>query len=433
MIGYLKAQPLIERRITALIVIGMLLFLATSLFYQSRIIVTYDETSDFSAYYAAYMTKRVHGQGIYDRANFHNTEYADRVTGGVREYLYPPLMAEALSIFMPSNYTNARLLWTTLEHAFLFLLYLLTIALTISLTKTSFLYATIIATTVVIGFSALERSFFYGQASLVMASLIYLAVWLREQRRTFLAAFIAALATLIKIYPIVYLPALLIKGRFLESVFYLVSLLLIAGAFIIVFGASDWVNFFQFQSQSPLVDRDGMSVEAIRALYEVPNYSPTALIFLLSDQFGWGLSGLNAWRIVKVVALGSAALIVSIKLKALRENMHFAQILALGFVGVMLVSPLLWNHIFIVLIPILAILLSQVYDSESIKTKDLIAITIAFVLIAFPDILTNTPFTNYGAFVLLKFTKLYGLFLLVFVLYPGRQSASNNLDRPAFG
>jgi len=426
MITQFKAQELIHQRLVILVIVGVMLFMATSLFYQSRIIINYSDTSDFSAYYAAYIVKREKGSGIYERKNFYGTNHYEHMDSGVREYLYPPLMAETLSTFMPSNYIHARLLWITIEHGFLFLLFAISMALASSTVRSPLLYISVVATLVIVSFSAIERSFFYGQASLIMVTMIYAAVWLKIMGRCYLAAFVAALATLVKIYPIVYLPALLLKGRYLESGVYLASVFLIAALFMAIFGTHDWITFFQFQGENPLVDREGASSGDITALYEVPNYSPSALLFLLNDQLRLPFTGLELWRFTKVTIFIFASAIICIRFKVIANNTSFLDLIILGFIGIMLVSPLLWNHVFIILVPAYTVYLCQLYLDKNRSHKDILLITLSFILVSFPDLFVNVPFTNNGWLVLLKFTKLYGVLIMAYIVFKRCNIFQNN-------
>lgn len=391
------------------------LFLCMSIFIQARSILLYDETSDFSAYFAAASIKSEFGEGIYSRERFFETEASATLTAGVREYLYSPLFAEILSIILPKDYTNARLVWLVIEHFSTLLLLLATSLLLFRIEKIEYFKAILISLLVIIPFSPIERSFHYGQASLVIALLIALALCSHYYKREYLGAFFAALGTILKIYPIVYLIALLMTGKFKPALAMVSFLILIPGFSILVFGLSDWITFIQFQAGNPLVDRGSPAGPSMRA-YEVPDYSPAALLYLFSDQYNLGWLKSETWTAVRVFILATAVAIYVVLWKEIYHRFQFSHIVALGLSGIMLMSPLLWNHVFIMLIPCIAVIIHQVvFNERSSLSLNFLVIT-AFCLIAFPDFLTNASFTNNGALILLKYTKLYGLIILALVI-----------------
>jgi hypothetical protein len=412
--GCLADQPLQHKRFIALIIVSFSLFLTTSLFYQSRTVVTYSDTSDFSAYYSAYMIERELESSIYDGKSFLDTSQHESVKGDTREYIYTPLLAEVMSLFMPNNYTTARLAWLVIEHTALFAIFIISSLLSIALLGTAPLHSFTVSALAIIGFSAVERSLFYGQATLIMVALVYLSVLMRQLNRPYTAGFIAAFATVLKLYPIVYLIALIIKGRYIESLAFLGFLVLITFTFISIFGPADWNQFIQFEN-NPLAARIGADIT--QTAYEEPNYSVYALISLLADQYNWPISRLEIWRWTKLVIAGCALAVLILFYKRIRYQMSFLYLMSLGFIGILLLSPLAWNHLFTLLIPVFVVLGCQLLFDDKTSNYTLFALLVSYVLIGFPDILTNMPFTNNGMLVALKFTKLYGLLILMILVF----------------
>ena len=425
----LEDQSLEHKRLLIIVLVCFSLFLSTSLFYQSRLVVTSSDTSDFSAYYSAYMIERELGTSIYDRDGFLNTSRHESVKGDTREYLYTPLLAEAMSLFMPNDYTTARLVWLVIEHAALFSIFIISGLLAITSLNAAPLHSFTLSALVIIGFSAVERSLFYGQATLVMVALVYFSVLMRELNRPYIAGFVAALATILKLYPIVYLVALIIKGRYIESLAFLGFLVLIVLAFIMIFGPEDWIHFIQFEN-SPLTSRIGADVTSMT--YEEPNYSIYALISLLADQYSWSISRPEIWKWIKVVIAGSALTVLVLFFNRIRYKMSFLHLVTLGFTGILLLSPLGWNHLYILLIPTFIALGYQLVFDAKTSNYMFFTLLVSFVLVGFPDILINMPFTNNGMLVALKFTKLYGLLILIMlmIVYPPPNDAKAPASEP---
>ncbi len=407
----------VDGRSLLLIFAAVFLFFSTSLFIQARSIIIHPETSDFSAYFSAYIIRAELGEGIYEQERFFSLEASESVTAGVREYLYSPLFADVLSVFMPTDYTQARLWWLVIEHLSIFLLFVLSGLILRKAVGASKVGAFMVSALLIVSFSAIERSFHYGQASAVVALLLFFAAYLHALGRTYTATFFAAFGAILKVYPIIYLVALIIKGHFREAAVMVFFMVLIVAASMALFGVYDWAQFLGFHSSNPLVDREtGMAGGAVALLYEIPNYAPTALLFLLSDQMGWGWTQTAIWEVVRVAVLVVALGIYTLLWRRIYGSFGFLQTVALGLIGVMLISPLLWNHVFIMFIPIYAILMYRSVVDPDCSFGSFLWLLVSFGLVAFPDFMTNAGLTNHGLMVLLKYTKLYGVLILAYFL-----------------
>ena len=407
----LKITESKELKLTVLSLLFVSLALFASLFEQARTIVKYQDTSDFSAYFSAYTIKREFGSGIYNPQLFDDLEY--EVPGNAREYLYSPVLAEFLSVVMPENYISARLIWLLLELSSIFLLIILVSAMAEKNLGIKRQNSIITVGFAFIGASFIDRGLYYGQISSLLACVFFGAIYLHYAKFPRLAAAIVGAISLIKIYTVVYIVALLIQRKYVESLFFCVGVSFVFLLSWACFGLDDWGDYLSFMHSGPLTER-GLDVNtALQKLYEVPNYSPTSMLTLLSDQFGLGFTESQVWRLVLCLVFVVALFVFFLKYKTL-VTMPFFNLLALGITGIFLVSPLLWNHNFVYIFPfVLLIALSRVNDDITKFSGTYLLCLTSLFLINFPDFLTNLGALNVGVLVIFKYTKLFGILLAV--------------------
>lgn len=412
-----------DRRLFFLVVLSFCLYLSASLFVQARTVVAYEDTSDFSAYFAAATLKKEFGAGIYDMEKFMELPQAKSVTGRVRPYLYTPMLADLLAPVIPSNYTKARLLWQLFEHVTLFGLWAVCVISLLLVVKAPLVPATVIPTIVIAGFSAIERELFYGQISILMALMLFSGLLLYQFGSRYLGLLIIAVAALLKVYPIVFWVVLLLKGHFRGLLILTSMLVLIPLAWMGMFGAEDWRGFYEIQISQSWGSSEG-EISSNTINYHAPNYSPTAMLTLLNDQFGWGFERSTLWKAVFGVVVVFATVLLAAMFRRIHHQFDWVALTCLGLCGIFLVSPLAWNHGFVLMVVPIACILWRAVSDANISSGVYWLALVATGLIAFPDFLTNLPMTDNGILVLLKYTKLYGLVLIACLLLFTRLSGA---------
>ena len=404
-----------DNRVFFVLMIAVLALLM-SLFIQLRQIIKYEDTSDFSAYYGAYILKQGANRPLFvadERINNpQQYELAQGLKGELRNYLYPPLFAQSLSIFMPADYQKARVIWCLLSHLALALTFIVTVKLIMTRDQVSVLPVVSLCVLLFVVFSPIERELNYGQFSIIMTMLVWSGYYFLVSGKRLLSSALMALATVVKLYPAFFFIVLALRKEKLAFAAMLLFTLLFVTTSVYFWGGSDWFMFKDLMARNFIVTMAYDSAQSVSAIYQVPNYSPTHLTYLLSDQFGWDFDALTIWKYVKYLVVALGGLVLAVFHKVILKKSRDIRIFGFGLMAVCLVSPLLWNHIFILLLPLLAYLLAERIGRSKFTLRDWLLVFSVF-LIAFPDYMSNLALTDSGVLVIFKFTKLYGLLALL--------------------
>jgi len=394
------------------------LFLLLSLFTQLREIVNNGGTSDFSAYYGAYILKQNGDRPIFvldERINNpEQNKLVKNLDGNLRNYLYPPIFAQVLSKFMPQDYKKARILWVILSHLSLLLLFI-TIQKLIYAQHNNKYQVLSLTLILFIVYSPIERELNYGQVSIMITALIWGGYYMLNTKKYMLSALLIAIASMMKVIPLFFLAIFALRKKYMAILYLLLTLAILYAASVILWGTTDWSSFYSLMKNNFIVKMSYDNSQPHSAIYQVPNYSITHLLYLLSDQmlWNWDASIISTWIRAITIAVSSAILL-------LFRNMFFnaakdVRILGLGLSFICLIAPSLWNHYFVLLLPLYIILFSEKVMVHTFSRRTAL-LTISFFLTAMPDYLTNLSFTDNGILILLKFNKLYGLLILVCIL-----------------
>lgn len=394
--------------------IGFTLLTLNSVFLQVRTATHYNDTTDFSAYYAAARLKAVQADGIYSYDDLYKHS-ADKVRGNIRHYLYPPWFAEILSTLGGVDYQSFRIGWILVSHIFLAGLFVVTLFLCQRLTGRLDVADSLLCLAGFALFSPIERELFYGQVSLLLALLIYLAVVLYPYKRDAISGVLIGAAAMIKIYPAALMAWFLVNRRYKTLLGFCLFVIMVTGASVYQFGTEDWFGFFNLHFSNELIERVDSNGLSPSQFMNVPNYGLSHIIYISVLAMGGQADPAAAMWQGRLLVAGSVLLFLFYLRKTLWSERNSFEALVALIIWMMLISPVLWNHVFIFLLPaIVTYLVLATKTDDSLPGLALLLPASFFISMA--DYTTNLNILNDSALVLLKPVKLYSLLaLLVFV------------------
>ena len=312
-----------------------------------------------SFYTASVATFKLH-QSPYSLASLN--QLADQQ---VFSYVYPPPSLLFFYPFSLVSFPQAQLLMLVLNHGFVLLsAYLLMQVLPISVytnpVKVGLLCGYILLLT------PINTTIQYGQIGLVLLVLL-LAFWrLAQQHRPVLAGALLALAVVLKVYPVLLLPLLLIVRRYRETAATLVWIALISVAAGIILPAALWSDWF-------------FNVVPMGGYGHVPPdlFSPAlpwnlsihgffARLFTDSLWTQGMFTHVNGMQTATLCTYITAGILITISLVALAKHRtrslesRLHHVMMVGLPLIFLVAPLSWIHHTVHLIPaVLALMITQ--------------------------------------------------------------------------
>jgi len=404
-----------QRRAWLIGLLGICLLVLNSLFLQVRSAIYYDDTTDLSASYAAAQLKSVQNDGVYSLERLQQ-QAAGQVHGRVRPYLYPPWFAEALSVFAGTDYVTFRIGWSLFSHLCLAALFLVTLALVKQLAGRLTVTDSLLCIAGFALFAPIERELFYGQVSLLLAVLIYLAVALYPARRDTLSGALVEAAAMFKVYPVLLLAFFLANRRYLALAGCGIFITIVTGLSVYNFGTADWSEFFHLHAGGALLEQAYSRSPA--QFMSVPNHGPSHLIYLHGIALHRPVDAASALWLGRLLVVAAGLLFLWYLRSTLWPQRHTFEALVTVLAWMLLISPVLWNHVFVFLLPALILLLARALQADS-PGPDLWLLLAAAVTLALADYSTNISQFNHSALVLLKPLKLYGLLSLL--LYVARR------------
>lgn len=386
------------RAVAGLVCVAYAILLANSAFLQIRSAVFHPEPGDVSAYFAAVQARNAHAD-FYDVKTLTQIGTEREVPGGVRAFLYPPVFVQAISPFTGQSFLHFRIAWILLSTLALFLLFLVTVTLVSEELACGWGYVACASALIFAPFSPIERELFYGQTSILVAALAYLALWSARRRRDVLAAAAVVAGAFVKIYPLALLAVFVLRKRFAICAYAGLGLAFVIAGSIAVGGASDWVRF------AALVRH---VTSWVPFTLDAPNYSIQAFVQTVALVAAVSLSPgviVTVSRAAWLASVAAYAVWMGPRLRDCRSLLLLSQV-ALAFA--MLASNVLWNHIFVLLLP------GFVYAAcwvvlRGAPGKEFWLLVAAFGMVALPDYTTHVGLLTRTPFYLFKPLKLYGL------------------------
>jgi hypothetical protein len=363
-------------------IINAALFIAVILLY-GRFVVNYGlnlhgtYTIDLPSFYTASLATFNLNLSPYAPATLNQLMTGQQVFS----YVYPP---QSLLLFYPLSflsYGQAQLLMLALNHVMFLLITFMTIRiLNLSLRKDSRKIALLVGYLLV--FRPIMVTLWAGQVNLILLALL-LAFWMFARgNRPVLAGAMLALAIVLKAYPVLLLPFLLISRRQRETLATLGWLALITAVAAAIIPAAAWADwFFNVIPQGGY----GRIPADLGSPSTIGNQSMAGFLARLftSDQWTNAIfphaGGIATARIVSYLATGALGLIsLGVVFKGRNRSPEAAlrHTMMIGLPLIYLVAPISWDHHAVQLIPALLGLL-LVASPSRIRLYSLAYYTIA--------------------------------------------------------
>jgi hypothetical protein len=276
----------------------------------------------------------------------------------VFSYVYPP---QSLLLFYPLSflsYGQAQMLMLVLNHALFLLITFMTIRiLNLSLRRDSRKIALLVGYLLV--FRPIILTVWSGQVSLILLALL-LAFWMFARgNRPVLAGAMLALAIVLKAYPVLLLPFLLISRRHRETLSTLGWLALITAVAAAIIPATTWADWF-----FNVIPQGGYGrVPADLGSPAMPwNQSMSGFLARLFTSDEWtqavfpnagGIATAKILTYLAAAAVGLISLGVVFKCRNRSPEAALRQAMMVGLPLTYLVAPLSWEHHAVHLIPML--------------------------------------------------------------------------------
>lgn len=382
---------------------------------------------DFPAYYFASILVFQEHLSPYQPVHWHKAE--DLVGQELWPYVYPP---PSLFFFAPLNwlsYELAQIIFLGVNHLLtLFIAYLLFK----KLLKIGNILYWLIALSYLYLFYPLAVTISYGQINLIVLSLILLFwIFLKQGRRPELVALPLTVAIVLKVYPLIFLPYLLLKRRFSHLLWVFIFLGLAVAASVFALPTTLWEDW------QKLIFSGGYGESFLKVLLpgSMANQSIngfTSRLFIGRNlridtllPIPWAAK-LVPYLLSGAVLLITYALLLGLQLylsKDKRIDKH--QITTLDWeisillIAMYLVAPFSWDHHLVFLLPAIYVATLSVLGTKH-QVAWLIPLSIVALVLA-SDYPFNHPLFHSGTFTLLISLKFYAVTLLwaIYCLYLG--------------
>ncbi len=250
-------------------------------------------------------------------------------------YFYPPLWATLLSFLTPLG-EDGILLAAWLANVLSFLLFYFLLQRTLQLYRFKPYAAALTATVFLLANMPVLRTFMYVQVNFHVMNFILLSILFYRQR-PLLSALMLALAVHFKASPAVLVLAFLLQFNWKWLLWFVASLLLIAGFTIAIYGAApylDFINNFLFISAPHALSMHDSSFDSAIGM---------ALSYVRANAALVRILVLLAKAITAVIVVFLSIRTRGFLSDAERKSDLYDAILPL-FVGMTLLSPLVWEH-----------------------------------------------------------------------------------------
>jgi hypothetical protein len=293
--------------------------------------------------------------------NLHLSPYAPETLNQLLDqqvfsYVYPP---QSLLLFYPLSflsYGQAQVLMLALNHVLFLLITFMTVRiLNLSLRRDSRIIALLVGYLLV--FRPIMITLWSGQVSLIVLALL-LAFWMFARgNRPVLAGAMLALAIVLKAYPVLLLPFLLISRRQRETLATLGWTALITAVAAAIIPAATWADWF-----FNVIPQGGFGrVPADLGSPAMPwNQSMAGFLARLFSSDEWtqavfpNAGGMATAKILSYLAAATVTLIsLAVVFKGRRRSPDTAlrQAMMVGLPLTYLVAPISWEHHVVHLIP----------------------------------------------------------------------------------
>lgn len=292
------------------------------------------------------------------------------IPGGqqVFPYLYPP---PSLLLFSPMtlmSYAQARVLMLGLNHALvLFVLWFVPIKmLRLSAKRDTALI--ILLSFYLFSFYPLIVLFFHGQINLILAALLYLFWYSTRRDRTISAAFFLALSILLKTYPLLILPFLILTKKYKVVGYTLGILGVVTIAAYLVLPSQVWADWFGriLPTGGYTKIPDGLFLSTATT-----NLSFNGVIsryFLQGKRNAPNIAALLTTARVITYALSASAGLLSMftvwRLMRKNEAVAFEWMMLIMLPLMFLVSPFSWEHHLVYLLATIFILIERLINGS---------------------------------------------------------------------
>ncbi len=257
-----------------------------------------------------------------------------------------------------------------------------------------------------------------GQVDIPILLALYLGYWAFKRDHPILAGCAIAVATMIKLSPVLLLVYFLYKRQFKVVIAGVVAVAVLLALGVVVTGADDWIYFAR--EILPILSQGSTQFEnqTLAGLFYGLFLTPLSL-FSLQPMPSLAIPKVLTWLTIGGMGLLMLKLFWPLGKDTLREGLRFDLEFSLGIVALLLASTVAWQHYYVwLLLPLATLLRSDV--REWLTAREYIVGAAAFGLsvglILFPiSIFFSWPVDFYAAhweMRLLFWAKLYGGLIL---------------------
>ncbi len=329
---------------------------------------------------------------IYDPSKF--SALGEAIFGksiNVWPYIYPPLLAEIISVlFSEINYqTYTKILF--LFNILLSLLLPFSIYLIFHSQKDESYFPTLYLVFIFNFNIPLIRTIGNGQINLLILILLIFAFYYYKKNYYFFSSLFLALACLIKIFPILFLLIMFIQKKIKFLFLFFVNLFSIIIISIIFFGNQLWVDFgIQF-----LQNLSGSKNNSFYLFYysAINNNSLRAFFYQLSQLYDFP-QNISILATLLLILILVTTCLISIKHK---NNSDFS--FSLLIVTYILISPISWVHHYVLMIVPLYYILLKIFENSAFHLFA-IFLPIGAIITSFP-LIAGFPFNQLRLFALI--------------------------------
>lgn len=210
---------------------------------SSRVVVI---RTDFASFYYACKAVAVAGN-MYDARFLDSLASKDRVANHVLPYLYPPFFAIAAMQLSELQPGVAQRVWDLLQVAVLSVvavLAFLILAVSSSSKRLDWIVTTIIAAVIIV--LPFRMNIDFGQMNFLVLLFIMLSLFLMNRDSDFLAGISLAVATLLKVTPVILLVAFFVSKRWKAVSGFCVGMMILILITFDIAGTVHWRQFLDF-------------------------------------------------------------------------------------------------------------------------------------------------------------------------------------------
>lgn len=364
-------------QITRAALVAIIIILGPSYAYvgANRIFTQWQRIDFASYYYAASLA--LGGLDIYDDAS----REAMRLQLGISElppYIYPPFLASVLKPIALLSFESARHLWLAAS-ILVFLASLILLARTLDLSPRRFLALVAAA----IFLPGTWITLWLGQINMFLFLLIVLALYLNKRGSQPAVGISLALATLIKLFPVLLIAYFALKKRLVVVSWAAVALLILSALSILLVGVNNQIYFFT----------EGMATVA-RMEPGLPfDQSVGAFLSRLFLQTRYSSPLVENFLLAPLLTVVVSMLFIAVATTAVARRSSTISYVeySLAIITMLLVSTKSWDHYGVFLLVPLAVMIRQFNIEPSRASRMDLAAIFAFLLLIIQGFWTIMP------------------------------------------